>query len=106
MICMLRDDPMPKGKSLFLSMLGLFLIQTALIYGNSTVHLVYLTQMHMSPLLTMRQLVQMLGGQADRSAVGFYGFVVSLPPLLLFLAVNIFLPRDKMLAVISAGVKN
>ena len=50
MICMLRDEPTPTGKSLVLSMLGLFLIQTALIYGNSTVHLVYLTQMQMSPL--------------------------------------------------------
>ncbi|NLC45138.1 MAG: hypothetical protein GX783_12765 [Clostridiales bacterium] len=106
MICMLRDEPTPKGNSLFLSMLGLFLIQTALIYGNSTVHLVYLPQMHMSPLLILRQLFQVVGEPLDRGAVGFYGFVVSLPPLLLFLIANIFLPKDKMLAIISAGVKS
>ena len=106
MICMLRDEPTPKGNSLFLSMLGLFLIQTALVYGNSTVHLVYLTQMQMSPLLILRQLFQIVGEPLDRGAVGFYGFVVSLPPLLLFIVANIFLPKDKMLAIISAGVKS
>jgi putative aldouronate transport system permease protein len=105
MICMLRDEPTPNGKSLFLSMMGLFLIQTALVYGNSTVHLVYLTETQMSPLLILRQLFQVVGEPLDRGAVGFYGFLVSLPPLLLFLVANILLPRDKMLAVISAGVK-
>ena len=113
MICMRRGEPTPAGKSFFQSVLALFLIQTALVYGNIIPQLFYLTQPNATPLMTFRQLItgmQSIGDVASRKSlggvIGLYGFLASLPPMLLFLAVNIFLPEDKLMAVISAGVKN
>jgi hypothetical protein len=96
-----------------MSALALLLIQTALVYGNSTPQMIYSVQPQISPLLILRQLNQITGAGVavtDRASYNgifsLYGFLASLPPMLLFLATYTFLPKDKLLAIISAGVKN
>jgi hypothetical protein len=113
MVCLLRSDRTSTGNSFFMSALALLLIQTALVYGNSTPQMIYSVQPQISPLLILRQLNQITGAGVavtDRASYNrifsLYGFLASLPPMLLFLATYTFLPKDKLLAIISAGVKN
>jgi ABC-type glycerol-3-phosphate transport system permease component len=113
MACMLHSDRTSTGNSLFLSSLALLLIQTALVYRNSTPQIIYLVRPQVSPLLILSQLSRIpsiRAAAADRTSfigiMGLYGFLASLPPMLLFLATYIFLPKDKLLAIISAGVNN
>ncbi len=112
MVCIQHKEGISTGKPLYLSILSIFLIQAALVYGNSIPQLLYMSRVQSSPLMILRQLqmgVQQMGGGADRAStngiIGLYGFLVSLPPLLLFLAVNTFLPKNNLMAVVSAGVK-
>jgi ABC-type polysaccharide transport system permease subunit len=115
MVCMQRDDHRTAGNSFFLSCLAIFFIQAALVYGNSTMQTIYLTRPQISPLLILRHLyaATRVGIGTEGSATfdhngifSLYGFLASLPPMLMFLATYVFLPKDKLLAVISAGVKN
>ncbi|AEE96552.1 hypothetical protein [Mahella australiensis] len=99
-----------------LSIAGIFLIQMAVTYINVTPALLYMNDrryMLMSPVAIFREL--QIGAQvgmedaAQRASlsgsIGLYGFIVSLPPLLLFLVADVLLPREDMLAIISAGMK-
>ena len=71
MICMRRDEPMSVTDNSFAqSMLALFLIQTALVYGNSTPQILYLTRPDMSPILMLRQInmgMQTIADAADKN---------------------------------------
>jgi len=112
MVCIHYREDISTGKSLYFSILAVLLIQTALIYGNSIPQMLYMSRAQLSPLMLVRQLqmgAQQIGNGADqistKGIIGLYGFLVSLPPMVLFLLVNTFLPKDKMMAIVSAGVK-
>ncbi len=113
MASMACSDHKVKSESILFSIIGLFLIQTAVIYGNVIPQLIYLMNTQIAPLLIFRQLhtgMQAIGDAGDRASsygvIGLYGFIIALPSLLLFLLANIVLPRNKLLAIISAGTKS
>ena len=113
MVFILRSEHKLSVNSIFIAMIGLLIIQTAVIYGNSTPQMLYVVTSSASPLKIFKVLstnMHLFGNVTDRASVygviGLYGFIVSLPPLLLFLLANILLPKDKLLAIICAGTKN
>lgn len=92
--------------------IGIFLIQTALTYGNGTSALLYIAQPGKSPLLMYQQLVATMHSIPDFSnrmalsgSLGISGLMLSLPPVLIFIAAKVLLPLESMLAVIAAGRK-
>ena len=114
MISILRNDQRLTVRSISIAMLGLFLIQTAIIYGNSIPQMIYINTMPKFPLMifqeihiSMQSIISSVTARASAyGVIGLYGFIIALPPLLLFLLANIFLPKDKLLAIICAGTKN
>ncbi len=84
---------------------GMLLIQTALNYGNVTPSLLYLTDPAKSPLLLYVQLVR--GSGADTLSAGengLFGFLISMPPLLLAAVAYMLLPKRQLLLV-AGGMK-
>lgn len=113
MVALLHSEDRFSVKSVFQAATGVFLIQAAVNYGNIVPSLLYLHNPGLfSPILTFKELqmsVQTMGNAAEGTSaygvLGLYGFVIALPALLLFLAVNVILPRRKLFAVIAAGIK-
>ncbi|MDI6619666.1 MAG: hypothetical protein QME45_13605 [Clostridiales bacterium] len=114
MACILRMEGDISPRSHLTALAGVFLIESALIYCNSTPPLIYFTNIKLSPLLIlkgvssgMQQPTALQSTTAGlNNAVGLYGFIVSLPPLLIFAAANIILPKKHLMPVISGGMKS
>jgi hypothetical protein len=62
--------------------------------------MVYSTNIRLSPVLVFKRLME------SAAATGFSGFILSLPPMLLFLAAKIILPKRYLVSVISGGMKS
>lgn len=99
-------------RGLLFGILGIFLIQTALIYSNGTSALIYLSRPDMSPLLMYKQLLTITHSVPDfasrpalAGSLGISGIMLSFPPILIFLLAKVILPAESMLAVIAAGRK-
>ena len=112
MVALLKSENRFSSRSLLLAMTGLLLIQTAINYGNGIPPLIYLRDIRISPVLVFRQIqmgMQTIKDTSERASaygiLAIYGFITALPSLLLFLSANIILPKRKLLAIISAGVK-
>jgi ABC-type polysaccharide transport system permease subunit len=96
--------------SIFSAIGGLLLIQTALNYGDLVPSLLYLTDVQRSPLLLFTQLLRGAlaldgNGQLQAGGIGLYGFLISLPPLLLFAVAYMFLPKRQLLLLLAGGLK-
>lgn len=111
--CVLKTEKESLEHGLVLAMAGVFFIQTALTYINSTAPLLYVKNPSISPVSLFKQMsagMQNMSNAAERasfySTMGFYGFILSMPSLLFFLAANTVLPKRYLLAVISGGIKS
>jgi len=113
MVALLNSENRVTIKSVLFAMTGLLLIQAAVNYGNVIPPLLYLNNQNISPVLIFRQLqigIQTINDSSERASaygiISLYGFLASLPSLLLFLTANIILPKGKLLSIIAAGVKS
>lgn len=113
MVAILKAEGNISSKSFFLAMTAIFFIQTALTYSNSTPPQLYFHNINLSPSLILRSMsasMQNMNGLNERialnNAVGLYGFILSLPSLLLFLAAKLVVPKTQLLSIITGAMKS
>ena len=112
MACMMRNESSISSKTMLYLMLGMFLVQTALIFANITPQLPYQRTPKFSPVLMYRQMILALPSIDDTAqraqvsaSTNLFGFLTALPSILLTLAAAVLIPKRGLLAVISAGIK-
>lgn len=111
MACILRNEDHFSTKAFSLAMVGVFLIQTAIIYCNSTPPTLYSHNLNLFLIFqSISSGMQNMGTVAERislrNSTGLYGFILSLPSLLLFLTAKILLPKRQLISIISGGIKH
>ncbi|KQO10891.1 hypothetical protein [Paenibacillus sp. Leaf72] len=90
---------------------GMLLLQTALNYGNFVPSYLYITDTHRSPVMMFMQMTRSAeilsqsGEAVMRTIGGLYGYWIALPPLLLYVAAHMFLPKRQLLLILSGGLK-
>lgn len=113
MICIVKMEGNISSRPFFLGVTAIFLIQTALIYSNSTPPQIYFHNINLSPNLIFKSMsmgmqnLQSLNEKISfNNVIGFYGFIISLPSLLLFTAAKLLIPKTKLIAIITGGMKS
>lgn len=110
----LRSEEYISVKFIFLAATGIFLIQAALIYCNSTPGNLYLSDVKLrTPVMVYRAIVtgplftqELKENSGSTNGIGIMGFFVSLPSILLFLTCRIVLPKKQLISIMCGGMKN